>query len=100
MNKVPKISIVHDTAPGTRLINSIINKRWSVKQALAEMIDNSLGETFGQASMIYIGWNPKAKMLYVLDDGLGIEEIGEATSWAAAARTSTTPPPATSAAGA
>ena len=78
MNEVPKISIVHDTAPGTRLIDSIINKRWSVKQALAEMIDNSLGETFGQASVIYIGWNSKAKVLYVLDDGLGIEEIGEA----------------------
>jgi hypothetical protein len=63
--------------PTPRLLHAIRHRDWSVWAALSELIDNSFGEQRGNASNIWIGWNPKDRVLFVLDDGRGMDDVGD-----------------------
>jgi Histidine kinase-, DNA gyrase B-, and HSP90-like ATPase len=61
--------------PTGRVLLAVRNKQWSVVRALAELLDNSFGELRGHASAIWLQWNAKTRLLTVLDNGQGMNDI-------------------------
>jgi hypothetical protein len=57
-------------------LRGLQNMKWTVLGALAELLDNSFGSARGNADSVKIFYDPKARILSVLDDGQGMDAIG------------------------
>src|SRR5271157_244136 len=65
-----------DPTPLPRVLQAAQDDRWTAEEALYELIDNSFGEARGDASDVFISYDRKARILSVLDNGLGMDHIG------------------------
>ena len=58
-------------------MRAIQNQSWNVAGALAELVDNSLGGKRGDARNVTITYEPRHRIIEVLDDGRGAKDIGD-----------------------
>jgi hypothetical protein len=63
--------------PTARILLSIRNRKWTVWEALAELIDNSFGEQRGAAGAVWINWNKQTRVMTVLDNGVGMDNVSD-----------------------
>ena len=63
------------TRPKPSTLRALQNQSWTVHGAIAELVDNSFGRGRGAATQVTILWNPKTRMLEVLDNGIGMTLI-------------------------
>lgn len=61
--------------PTARILQAARSRKWKVPFALAELLDNSFGELRGHATTVWIDWHPKTRILTVLDDGQGMDDV-------------------------
>lgn len=66
-----------DTTPEPRFLRGLQNQNWNVAGALAELVDNSFGAGRGDARRVEIAYDPKTKIMAVLDGGAGMQAVGE-----------------------
>jgi Histidine kinase-, DNA gyrase B-, and HSP90-like ATPase len=64
--------------PKTRVFLGMRNRRWTVSGAIAELIDNSFGRVRGNAETVEITWDTNKKLLSVMDDGRGMDNVARA----------------------
>jgi hypothetical protein len=65
-----------DTTPKPAFLRAMQNQRWTMSGALAELVDNSFGPGRGNADNVWFQYHAKERVIYVLDDGRGMESIG------------------------
>ncbi|MBA3351942.1 MAG: ATP-binding protein, partial [Blastocatellia bacterium] len=65
-----------DTTPKPAFLLAMQNRDWTIHGALSELVDNSLGSGRGNADNIKITYDQKSRVIEILDDGLGMDEIG------------------------
>lgn len=65
-----------DTTPTPFFLKSMRNQAWTVTGAIAELVDNSFGPGRGNADICHITYNPKARILSVIDNGAAMASIG------------------------
>jgi hypothetical protein len=63
--------------PTGRILHGIRSRKWSIHDALAELIDNSFGELRGKADAVTIRWDPKKRVLLILDNGRGMNDVAD-----------------------
>lgn len=63
------------TIPTPRILLGIRSKKWTVAEALAELIDNSFGESRGNARNVDVVIDRKRRMITLTDDGRGTEDL-------------------------
>jgi hypothetical protein len=63
------------TIPTPRILLGIRSKKWTVAEALAELIDNSFGESRGNARNVDVVIDRKRRVITLTDDGHGTEDI-------------------------
>jgi anti-sigma regulatory factor (Ser/Thr protein kinase) len=63
------------TVPTPRILLGIRSKKWTVAEALAELIDNSFGEGRGNAQNVDVVIDRKRRIITITDDGRGTEDI-------------------------
>lgn len=63
------------TIPTPRILLGIRSKKWTVAEALAELIDNSFGEGRGNARNIDVKIDRRRRVVTLIDDGVGTEDI-------------------------
>jgi hypothetical protein len=63
--------------PKPSMLRAIQNQSWNVAGALAELVDNSLGSKRGDARNVIITYEPRHRIIEVLDDGRGAKDIGD-----------------------
>jgi hypothetical protein len=63
------------TIPTPRILLGIRSKKWTVAEALAELIDNSFGESRGNARNVDVVIDRKRRVITLTDDGRGTEDI-------------------------
>jgi hypothetical protein len=63
--------------PKPSMLRAIQNQSWNVAGALAELVDNSLGSKRGDARNVIITYEPRHRIIEVLDDGRGANDIGD-----------------------
>jgi Histidine kinase-, DNA gyrase B-, and HSP90-like ATPase len=63
------------TIPTARILLSIRNRKWTIHDALSELVDNSFGRQRGNARNIHITFNRTKRLVEVLDDGQGCDDI-------------------------
>jgi hypothetical protein len=61
--------------PTARSLLVFRNQKWTAHEALAELIDNSFGELRGKASIVWMAWSQRKRMLTVLDNGQGMNDV-------------------------
>jgi hypothetical protein len=59
------------------MLRAIQNQSWNVAGAMAELVDNSLGGKRGDARNVTITYEPRHRIIEVLDDGRGAKDIGD-----------------------
>lgn len=64
-------------APEPRMLRGLQKQSWSIHEAISELIDNSLGKIRGDASIIEVFHSPRKRILSVLDNGQGMEEVSK-----------------------
>jgi hypothetical protein len=67
----------YDTTPKPAVLRALRNKSWCVHGALAELVDNSFGAGRGNAGRVFITYDKRSHVLTVLDDGQGMQAIGQ-----------------------
>src|SRR5262245_45662834 len=63
------------TAPKPSMLRGMQHATWTIQGALSELIDNSFGQARGDAHSVDIDWQPKSRLLTVIDDGVGMSKI-------------------------
>jgi Histidine kinase-, DNA gyrase B-, and HSP90-like ATPase len=63
------------TIPTPRILLGIRSKKWTVAEALAELIDNSFGEGRGNARNVEVKIDRRRRVITLIDDGVGTEDI-------------------------
>ena len=63
------------TIPTPRILLGIRSKKWTVAEALAELIDNSFGESRGNARHVDVVIDRKRRIITLTDDGRGIDDL-------------------------
>jgi hypothetical protein len=63
------------TIPTPRILLGIRSKKWTVAEALAELIDNSFGEGRGNARNVEVRIDRKRRIITLIDDGRGTEDV-------------------------
>lgn len=63
--------------PTGRILHGIRSRRWSIADAIAELIDNSFGELRGKADIVSIQWDAKKRILTILDNGRGMKDVAD-----------------------
>jgi len=61
--------------PKPSMLRAIQNQSWNVAGALAELVDNSLGSKRGDAGNVTITYEPRHRIIEVLDDGRGANDM-------------------------
>lgn len=65
-----------DTTPKPAFLLAMQNQSWTVAGALSELVDNSFGPGRGNAHRVIITYDAKKRIIDVLDNGRGMDEIG------------------------
>jgi hypothetical protein len=63
--------------PTGRILHGIRSRKWSIPDAIAELVDNSFGELRGKADTVSIQWDAKKRVLAVLDNGRGMKDVAD-----------------------
>jgi hypothetical protein len=58
--------------PKPAVMRALQNQNWTTHGALAELIDNGWGAGRGDATTVVITWDPRSRLLTVLDNGVGM----------------------------
>jgi len=66
-----------DTTPGFDLVSAVAAEKWTASGATSELVDNALGRIRGDAKRVIIIHNRTKRQLTVLDDGRGMDHIGQ-----------------------
>jgi len=66
-----------DTTPKPAFLLAMQNQKWHVTGAISELVDNSFGPGRGNAQRVKVIFDPKRQIVSVLDDGVGMETIGQ-----------------------
>src|SRR5262252_813060 len=61
--------------PTARILKSYCHRKWTIAEALAELVDNAFGDQRGKASAVWIRWNPKKRTLTIWDNGRGMDDV-------------------------
>jgi Histidine kinase-, DNA gyrase B-, and HSP90-like ATPase len=65
-----------DTTPDPYFLHAMRSQSWNVTGALAELVDNSFGPGRGNADLCEITYDPRKRMVTIVDDGVGMSSIG------------------------
>jgi hypothetical protein len=65
-----------DTIPKPHFLLAEQHQKWNVSGALAELVDNAFGQGRGNATDVDIIWDHRRRLLSVLDNGNGMDDIG------------------------
>jgi Histidine kinase-, DNA gyrase B-, and HSP90-like ATPase len=63
--------------PTGRILHGIRSRKWSIPDAIAELVDNSFGELRGKADTVTIQWDAKKRVLGILDNGQGMKDVAD-----------------------
>jgi Histidine kinase-, DNA gyrase B-, and HSP90-like ATPase len=63
--------------PTGRILHGIRSRKWSIPDAISELIDNSFGELRGKADTVTIQWDAKKRILGILDNGRGMKDVAD-----------------------
>jgi hypothetical protein len=63
--------------PTARILLATRSRKWTVPETLYELIDNSFDEDSGNASEVHITWDRKTRVMSVLDNGAGMDDIAD-----------------------
>jgi Histidine kinase-, DNA gyrase B-, and HSP90-like ATPase len=63
--------------PTGRILHGIRSRKWTIAEAIAELIDNSFGELRGKAETVTIQWDAKKRVLGILDNGRGMKDVSD-----------------------
>lgn len=63
------------TAPKPAFLRAVQNQQWTVSGAVNELVDNSFGTGRGNATEVRLAWYVKERILTVLDNGSGIDDL-------------------------
>ena len=63
------------TAPKPAYLRAVQNQQWTVGGAVNELVDNSFGTSRGNATEVRLAWYVKERILTVLDNGNGIDDL-------------------------
>jgi hypothetical protein len=63
--------------PTGRILLGIRSRKWSIHDAIAELVDNSFGELRGKADTVTIHWDAKKRVLIILDNGQGMKDVAD-----------------------
>jgi hypothetical protein len=63
--------------PTPRILHGIRSRKWSIAEALAELVDNSFGELRGKADQVTIQWDAKKRVLLIIDNGRGMKDVAD-----------------------
>jgi hypothetical protein len=63
------------TIPTPRILLGVRSKKWTVAEAIAELIDNSFGEGRGYARNVDVKIDRRRRVITLMDDGVGTEDI-------------------------
>jgi Histidine kinase-, DNA gyrase B-, and HSP90-like ATPase len=63
--------------PTGRILHGIRSRKWSIPEAIAELVDNSFGELRGNADTVTIQWNVKKRLLRIIDNGQGMKDVAD-----------------------
>ena len=61
--------------PQPHMLRGLQNQAWTVGGAISELVDNGFGEGRGNAQNIWVTWNATERVLTVLDDGDGMDDV-------------------------
>jgi hypothetical protein len=64
-----------ETLPTPRILLALKNQAWTTTGAISELVDNSFGPGRGNANNVWITWDKKRRVLEVLDDGAGMDNV-------------------------
>lgn len=66
---------MEDLTPTPSSLRAVQNQNWKMTEALSELIDNSFGDSRGDASYVHFTWYKQRNLLEVLDDGQGMNHV-------------------------
>lgn len=69
------MTLRRSTAPKPAYLRAVQNQQWTVSGALNELVDNSFGTSRGNATEVRLAWYIKERILTVLDNGSGIDDL-------------------------
>lgn len=65
-----------DTTPKPWMLKGKKNEKWNASGACSEIIDNSYGAKRGDATEVHLTWDNHHRILEILDNGRGMDNIG------------------------
>lgn len=65
-----------DTTPKPAFLLAMQNQKWTPAGAFSEFVDNGFGKGRGDANTVFISHDQKNRMIQVLDNGRGMDQIG------------------------
>jgi hypothetical protein len=64
-----------DLVPKPHFLLAEQHQKWTVAGAISELVDNAFGQARGNAANVIIMWDHREKLLTVVDDGNGMDDI-------------------------